>query len=154
MEFLRTDFPAIPMSRNKATFNKYSKLGKTLIDLHLLQNIPDDKSISVNLNEVKGLFIFENVVLANNSLNITVSSVDKFSKGGLIVFKGVTPSIYDFEIGALKPIDLWIKNRIKDKVQLTINDLQHIKNMIIAIKETIKIMDSIEKLGEEYLNDL
>ena len=153
-DFLRTDFPAIPMSKSKVTFNKYSKLGNVLINLHLLKNIPDDKTISVNFDGVKGIFIFENVLLANNSLNITVSSVGNNSKGGLIVFKGVSSDFYDFEIGALKPIDLWIKNRIKDKVQITINDLQHIKNMIIAIKETIKAMNNIEELGEEYLNDI
>jgi hypothetical protein len=70
------------------------------------------------------------------------------------VFKGVPASLYDFEIGARKPIDLWIKNRIKDKVHLKIDDLQHIKNMIISIKETIKVMELIKALGEEYLTEI
>jgi hypothetical protein len=48
---------------------------------------------------------------------------------------------------------LWIKNRKKDRVPLTIDDLQHIKNMIIAIKQTISVMAEIERLGEDYLRD-
>jgi predicted helicase len=151
IEFLKTDFPAIPMTKDKLVFTQYAKLGKKLIDLHLLKNLPDDKSIKVNLGDIKGTFIFDKLVYANNCINISASPADKSSQGGMITFKGVPVSIYDFEIGARKPIDLWIKNRIKDKVSLQINDLQHIKNMIISIKETIKIMDLIKDIGEEYL---
>lgn len=154
IELLKTEFPAIPMTKNKVIFNKYAKFGKKLIDLHLLANLIDDKSINVIFSEIKGTFIFEKLEFANNCINITASPADKTSKGGLIVFKGVPTSIYDFEIGARKPIDLWIKNRIKDKVHIRIGDLQHIKNMIISIRETIKIMQLINAMGEEYLKDI
>jgi predicted helicase len=154
LEFLKTDFPAIPMTRNKAIFNKYSKLGSKLIDLHTLKNISEDKSITVSLGGAKGNLIIDKLVFANNKINLSVSPADKTSKGGLVVFEKVTSSIFDFEIGARKPIDLWIKNRIKDRVSINLTDLQHIKNMIIVIKETIKIMEKIELLGEEYLIDI
>jgi hypothetical protein len=62
--------------------------------------------------------------------------------------------VFDFEIGSRKPIALWIKNRKKDRVPLTIDDLQHIKNMVIVIKQTISVMTEIERLGEAYLHDL
>jgi predicted helicase len=154
LEFLKTDFPAIPMTKNKQIFNKYSKLGSKLIELHTLKNFPEDKSITVSLGGAKGNFIIDKLVFANNKINLSVSPADKASKGGLIIFEKVTSSIFDFEIGARKPIDLWIKNRIKDKVSINLTDLQHIKNMIIAIKETVKIMEKIELLGEEYLTDI
>jgi hypothetical protein len=63
----------------------------------------------------------------------------------------VTPEIYNFEIGSYKPIEKWLKYRIKDKVTLSLSDLSHLKNMIIAIKNTISIMNEIEGLGEKYL---
>jgi predicted helicase len=153
-EFLKTDFPAIPMTKNKETFSKYMKLGKKLIDLHLLNNLPDDKSIKVSLGGAKGDFIIDKLIFANNKINLSVSSANKSSTGGLITFETISPDIFDFEIGSRKPIDLWIKNRIKDKVVLNLADLQHIKNMAISIKQTILIMDDIMKLDEEYLNNI
>jgi hypothetical protein len=44
-----------------------------------------------------------------------------------------------------------LKYRIKDKVSLDSSDLQHLKNMIIALRNTIFTMQEIEKLGEDYL---
>jgi predicted helicase len=149
--FLKTAFPAIPMTRNKAVFAKYAALGKKLIDLHLLKNLPADNAIKVSLGEVKGNFIIDKISFVNCKIHLSVSSVNQASGGGLVTFENITPDIYDFEIGSRKPIDLWVKNRIKDKVPLNIEDLQHIKNMIIAIKQTIIVMKNIELLGEEYL---
>jgi predicted helicase len=54
IELLKTEFLAIPMTKNKTVFIKYAKFGKKLIDLHLLANFPKDKSINVVLGEIKG----------------------------------------------------------------------------------------------------
>jgi predicted helicase len=142
------------MTKDKAVFDKYAGMGKKLIDLHLLKNIPSDNAIKVSLGDAKGNFIIDKLSYANSKIHLSVSPANKSSHGGLITFEGVTTGIYDFEIGSRKPVDLWIKNRIKDKVPLKIEDLQHIKNMIIAIKQTIIVMENIELLGEEYLSDI
>jgi predicted helicase len=152
--FLKTSFPAIPMSRNKAVFNKYAGMGKKLIDLHLLKNLPNDSTIKVSLEAVKGAFIVDKLLYSNNKIHLSITHANKSAHVGLITFEGVTPDIYDFEIGSRKPVDLWIKHRVKDKVSLKIEDLQHIKNILIAIKQTIIVMKNIELLGEEYLNDM
>jgi predicted helicase len=152
--FLKTSFPAIPMSKDKTIFYQYAGLGQELIDLHLLKNLPDDKSIRVSLGESKGSFIIDKMTVANNNIHLAVSAANKSSQDGQITFSGVSAEIFDFEIGSRKPIDLWIKNRIKDKVTLGLGDLQHIKNMILAIKQTIVVMGKIEQLGEEYLKGI
>jgi predicted helicase len=152
--FLKTAFPAIPMTRDKTVFAKYAALGKKLVDLHLLKKLPPDNAIKVSLGEVKGNFIIDKISFANCKIHLSVLPANQTSSGGLVTFEGVSSAIYDFEIGSRKPIDLWIKNRIKDKVPLGIDDLQHIKNMIIAIKQTIIVMENIELLGEEYLTDI
>jgi len=55
-------------------------------------------------------------------------------------------------IGSYQPIDKWLKYRIKDNVILSVvEDVTHIKNMALAIKETIKIMEQISSYGEDYL---
>jgi predicted helicase len=132
-------------------FDKYAALGKMLIDLHLLKNLPTDNAIKVSLGEAKGDFVIDKLTYADGKIHLSVLPANQSSHGGLITFEGVTAGVYDFEIGSRKPVDLWIKNRIKDKVHLKLEELQHIKNMIITIKQTIIVMKNIELLGEEYL---
>ena len=153
-ELLKTDFPAVPMTKDQTVFSQYAALGQSLIDLHLLKGVPDDKSIKVSLGETKGGFIIEKMTIANNNIHLSVSPANKTSQGGEIIFSSVTPAIIEFEIGSRKPVDLWIKNRIKDKVPMGLDDLQHIKKVIIAIKQTIAVMGKIEQLGEAYASAL
>jgi len=144
IEFLKTDFPAVPFTTNKETFDEYAKLGKKLIDLHLFKNLPTDKEIRVNYN-FDSDFVVEKIVHNNNKLHLFTTD------NKTVTFDGVTSQIYDFEVGSYKPIDKWLKYRIKDSVSLASSDLQHLKNMIIALKNTIFTMQEIEKLGEDYL---
>jgi predicted helicase len=152
--FLKIGFPAIPMTKNQSVFDKYAALGKILVNLHLLKNLPPDTSIKVSLGDVKGDFHIEKLEFDGSKIYLSVSSANKTSHGGLITFEGIASAVFNFEIGSRKPIDLWIKSRIKDKVALTIDDLQHIKNVVLAIKQTIAVMEKIELLGEEYLTDI
>jgi len=90
-------------------------------------------------------FVVEKIVCGNNILLLHTKQ-DK-----TVVFEEVSSDIYNFEIGSYRPIEKWLKYRIKDAVPLTFTDLNHLKNMIIAIKNTISVMEEIEELGEEYL---
>ena len=149
VEFLKTDFPAVPFTTNKEIFNQYAKLGQQLIDLHLLhedalQCVSTDNEIRVNY-DFDSDFIVEKISHDNNKLHLFTTD------NKTVTFEGVTSQIYNFEIGSYKPIEKWLKYRIKDEVTLTFTDLLHLKNMIIALKNTILIMHEIEKLGEAYL---
>jgi predicted helicase len=152
--FLKTGFPAAPMTKNKDVFTRYAALGKKLIELHLLKDIPAGASIKVSLGEVKGDFYINKLTYANSKIYLSVSPINEASHDAVITFEGVTADVFNFEIGARKPIDLWIKNRVKDRAPINIKDLQHIKNMAAAIKQTISVMKEIELLGEDYLTDL
>jgi predicted helicase len=144
IEFLKTDFPAVPFTTDEKIFNEYAKPGKKLIDLHLLKKLPADKEIRVNY-DFDNDFVVEKVSQNDNKLHLFTAD------NRTVTFEGVTSQVYNFEIGSYKPIDKWMKYRIKDKVLLSISDLQHLKNMIIALKNTVSTMQEIEKLGEKYL---
>jgi predicted helicase len=144
IEFLKIDFPAVPFTTDKTIFEKYAKLGQRLIDLHLLKEKSNDNSIKVK-GDVGESFTIDKIVYENETLYLHTTDNKR------ITFESITQAIYDFEIGSYKPIDKWLKYRKKDKVLLGSKDLQHIKDMAIAIKQTIKIMSEIEELGEEYL---
>jgi predicted helicase len=144
IEFLKTDFPAIPFTKDKTIFEKYAKLGQKLIDLHLLKNIPKDNTIKIS-NIPPNDFIIDKITYIDNKLLLQTT------ENKIITIEGITKEIYDFEIGSYKPIDKWLKYRKKDSVPLNSKDLKHIKDMAVAIKNTIAIMQEIENLGEEYL---
>jgi predicted helicase len=144
LEFLKTDFPAVPMTANEEFFKEYANLGQQLIDLHLLRNLPNDKEIRVSF-DFENNFTIEKIELSGENLFLNVAG------GKTITISGITEAIYNFEIGSYRPIDKWLKYRIKDHVSLSISDLTHLKNMIVAIKGTIATMQEVENLGENYL---
>lgn len=133
-EFLKIDFPKVPFIDDEKLFCEYSHLGQKLIDLHTLKDELTDDEIRVN--GLKGSRFIDKITLKDNVLWINQN----------INISGVTKEIFEFEIGSYKVIDKWLKYRKQDKIELTTDDLIHIKQMIIAIKETIKIMAQITKL--------
>jgi len=147
IEFLKTDFPAIPFTKDKAVFEKYAKLGQKLIDLHLLKNLPKDNKIKVG-NVPQTDFIIDNFECKNDILFLHTESKQSIS------FAGVTSQIYNFEIGSYKPIEKWLKCRKNDGVSLCLQDLEHLRDMIISIKNTINIMREIEDLGDAFCTTL
>jgi len=156
IEFLKTDFPAVPMTTNAEIFKKYAKLGQELIDAHLLNVNSNDVEIRANFentlfeNQIScDSFVIEKINYENSSL--VLYFVKKENNFRELHISGVTPEIYNFEIGSYKPIEKWLKYRIKDKVTLSLSDLSHLKDMIISIKNTISTMNEIENLGEKYL---
>ena len=144
IEFLKSDFPSVPFTTDKEIFDKYAKLGQKLIDSHLFKNLPTDTEIRVNY-DFDSDFVVEEISQDNNKLHLFTTD------NKTVTFDGVTSSICNFEIGSYKPIEKWLKYRIKDKVLLSLPDLQHLKNMIIALKNTISAMQDIEILGDDYL---
>ena len=149
IEFLKTDFPAIPMTKNQEIFEKYAKEGQKLIDVHLMNKIIDDKSIKVSLDGAASNFVVADIIEPSTTES-ALSLVTADNK--TIKFDGITTEMYNFEIGSYRPIDKWLKYRKQDHVILNIiDDVMHIKNMALAIKETIKIMAIISSYGEDYL---
>jgi len=148
IEFLKTDFPAIPFTKNKDIFYKYALLGQKLIGIHLLKEVPDDGSITAN-GKLEGNFAIIKIKRTPDKLLLETTP------NGTITLDGITTEIYNFEIGSYKPIDKWLKYRIKDGVLLNIADLQHLRKMALAIKATIAVMKEIEALGEGlFINEL
>lgn len=133
-EFLKIDFPKVPFIDDEKLFYKYENLGEKLINLHLLKDKLEDDEIKVN--GLKGSRFVEKITLEDDILSLNDD----------IKISGVTKDIFEFEIGSYKVIDKWLKYRKSDKIELLTDDLSHLKQMIIAIKETIKIMSEIDEI--------
>ena len=128
-EFLRYDFPRIPLPPDIDQFRTLASLGQKLIDLHLLNSVP---TTTTHRFEGEG----ENVVgkVRYEGGNIWINDTHHFTD--------VPQEVWEYEIGAYQVCHKWLKDR-KDTT-LTIDDVRQYRSILIAIAETIRIMDTID----------
>ncbi len=128
-EFINASFPRIPFPRDPSVFFSFSEIGKELIQVHLMNNIPD--------------FILDE--------DLVGQSIDKVKYSDETVyinktngFKNVSESTWQFIMCGYQPLQKWLKDR-KGKT-LRITDIQRFRHMQHAINETIRIMNKINSL--------
>jgi len=134
-EFLKIDFPRVPLTSDRDLFRRLVALGGELVELHLLEKIPTPK---VTFPETG-----DNVVEK-------VRYHDPGRDGGGWVyinktqfFEGVPPEVWDFHIGGYQVAHKWLKDR-KGRT-LSYDDIQHYRKVITALGETIRIMSEIDE---------
>jgi len=59
-------------------------------------------------------------------------------------FDGVPPEVWEFHIGGYQVCQKWLKDH-KGR-PLTYDELTHYQKIVVAIKETIRLMTEIDKL--------
>jgi predicted helicase len=129
---LKIDFPRLPLPKSIGLFNNLSKLGKDLVSLHLLffTNKDFDKSSSVSSSR----FEVEKISWSKDTVWI--------DKSQTVGFEGVNVKVWDFHIGGYQVCEKWLKDR-KGRV-LSDADIHHYKKILVAISETIKVMNEID----------
>ena len=130
-EFLKIDFPRIPYPKNSRSFKKLVSLGAELRLLHLLESPKLGRFITTYPND--GSNIVEK--LNYKDANVYINKEQYF---------GNVPELaWNFYIGGYQPAQKWLKDR-KGRT-LTNSELEHYQKIIIALKETDRIMKEIDK---------
>ena len=127
-EFLRYDFPRIPLPQDTDHFHTLAELGQELIDLHLLKNVPQP----THRFEGQGDGIVERYHHEDNK--VWINATQHFTE--------IPQEVWEYEIGAYQVCNKWLKDR-KDR-RLTTDDLNQYRKILVAIAETIRIMDTID----------
>jgi predicted helicase len=100
-EFLKTDFPRLPLTGSLELFRAVVGLGAELVALHLLESRKLDKPrtelIDVGKPEVEKVFWSNETVW-----------IDKAQTTG---FKGVPETVWNFHIGGYQVCEKWLKDR-------------------------------------------
>ena len=114
-EFLKRDYPRIPIIKDQQTFDIYTKAGERLRKLHLLQEktpakLTLDPPTSDNLE-------ITNIKYKDEILHINPNKC----------ILGIPQNVYNYRIGGYNVIDKWLKSH-KGKT-LTIDDFEHISNI-------------------------
>ena len=59
-------------------------------------------------------------------------------------FEGVLPKVWEYQIGGYQVCHKWLKDRKGRK--LSFDDLFHYQKIVVALKETMRLMDEIDEL--------
>jgi hypothetical protein len=57
-------------------------------------------------------------------------------------FKGVPPEVWEFHIGGYQVCEKWLKDRRER--QLSAEDIRHYQRVVVALKETIRLMGEVD----------
>ncbi|MFH1382870.1 MAG: type ISP restriction/modification enzyme [Chloroflexota bacterium] len=135
-EFLKIDFPRLPLTSNKELFKALAVKGAELVPLHLMESPALNNLITTY--PVSDSNTVERVGYDDNNQRVYINKTQ--------YFEGVPPEVWNFHIGGYQVCEKWLKDRQKVKRKLTIDEAQHYQKVVVAIKETIRLMAEIDAL--------
>jgi predicted helicase len=131
-EFLKVDFPRLPLTSSKALFAALVGLGAELAALHLME-APALETFITRF-PVPGSQVVEAVRYDEAAGRVYINA-DQY-------FEGVPPQAWGFQVGGYQVLHKWLKDR-KGRV-LSYQDLHHYQKMVVALAETIRLMEEID----------
>ena len=131
-EFLKTDFPRVPYPKDAATFWQLVKLGGEIRQIHLLESPTVEK------------YITQYPIDGNNVVGKTKYQDGKVFINDTQYFDNVPQIAWEFFIGGYQPAQKWLKDR-KERT-LEFDDILHYQKIIVALTETDRLMNEINKI--------
>lgn len=114
-EFLKIDFPRLPLTTNNNLFQALSEKGEELVELHLMKSKKLNKIITKY--PVSGDNAVTEVTYKQDEQRIYINKQQ--------YFEGITPEVWMFKIGGYQVLDKWLKDRKKAKRSLSFDDVLH-----------------------------
>jgi hypothetical protein len=131
-EFLKMDFPRLPLTGNKDLFADLVGMGSDLVSLHLMESPRLDNFIT--RFPVPGSHVVEGVRYEDSARRVYINPEQ--------YFEGVPPDVWPFTIGGYQVCHKWLKDR-KGRT-LSFEDLQNYQKIVVALAETIRLMGEID----------
>jgi predicted helicase len=141
-EFLKTDFPRVPFTKDESLFTKLAGYGKRLADLHLMQS-PELDSPVIKFQGTGDKRV-EKIKYDKEGERVYINN-DQY-------FEGSEENIWQYQIGGYQVCDKWLKDR-KGKV-LSLDDIKHYCKTATAIEHTINIQKNIDEIYDEAEKEL
>jgi len=133
-EFLKMDFPRLPLTSDKGLFKALAAKGVELVSLHLMES-PTLNNLITGY-PVSGSNTVDKVSYVDNNQRVYINKEQ--------YFEGVLPGVWNFHIGGYQVAQKWLKDR-KGRT-LTYDEMTHYQKVIVALKETIRLMAEIDAL--------
>lgn len=136
-EFLKIDFPRLPLTSSIQLFRTLAHLGGELVALHLLESPKVDNFITCFEGE------------GDNS----IPKKPTYKDGAVWInarqhFAGVPEAVWNFHVGGYQVCEKWLKDRKGRK--LSTDDIAHYQRVVVALNETIRLMAEIDVAIEAH----
>jgi len=150
-EFLKIDFPRVPLTRNLALFRALAARGAELAALHLLESPALDTPITrftARSDDFSRPQAAEAV-----STNLVATGYPRYDHDTVWVnpsagFAGMPEAVWQFQVGGYQVCHKWLKDR-RGRV-LTTEDTTHYGKIVVALNETIRLMGEIDETIEKH----
>ncbi len=133
-EFLKIDFPRLPLTSDRDLFAALAENGSELVALHLMESPALENQITHY--PVPGDNLVEKVRYDGNARRVYINKEQ--------YFEGVPPEVWEFHVGGYQVCEKWLKDRRGRK--LSFEDLKHYQRTVVALRETIRLMAEIDGL--------
>lgn len=133
-QFLKIDFPRVPLTSNNELFRQLAAYGEELVALHLMKSSQLDNTITQFCD--------------HGGSRVVDAGHLKYQNGDVVInkkgdrFTGVPENIWNFYVGGYQVSQKWLKDR-KGRI-LSNDDIQHYQRIVVALKETIELMEKID----------
>jgi len=141
-EFLKTDFPRVPFTKDYKLFHKLAEKGEELVELHLLKSRKLVKPIAKC--EGSGDLRVKKVTYDPTKACVYINPE--------IWFAGIPSEVWEYHIGGYQVSEKWLKDR-KGRM-LSSEEVSHYARVVTAIAETITIQRSLDVLFGEVETSL
>jgi predicted helicase len=134
VQFLKIDFPRLPLTRDVALFRRLCGLGRELVALHLMTEIPKSETRYpvAGDNRVEAVRYSEP---ANGSPGrVWINATQYFDK--------VPPEVWNTHIGGYQVCQKWLKDRKGRPLSYT--DLKHYASIVAALARTLELQSAID----------
>lgn len=138
-EFLKIDFPRLPITSDRELFKTLANKGEELVSLHLMES-PVLNHLITGF-PISGTSEVEKVRYVEQKPGRVYINKNQY-------FDGIDPVLWKFQIGGYQVLHKWLNDR-KGR-NLSFDDLFHYQRIVIALKETIRLMKEIDSLIPKF----
>ncbi len=130
-DFLKYDYPRIPMPRNSEQFHTLASLGQHLMNWHLLKDV-----------EIPARHRFEGV-------GDGVVGKVRYVEGAVWMnatqyFTDVPPEVWAYKIGSYQVCEKWLRDRRGEVLRH--EEVRHYRAILVSIAETLTLMQQIDTI--------
>ncbi|WP_411894271.1 type ISP restriction/modification enzyme [Winogradskyella sp. A2] len=142
-EFLKIDFPRVPLPADHVEFWKLVKLGGELRQVHLLEHPVVENYITQYPIDGDNI-VTRKLTKSNIGYEAKTSAKGRVWINDQQYFDSVPLVAWEFYIGGYQPAQKWLKDRRGR--ELNFEDILHYQKMIVALTETDRLMKEIDEV--------
>jgi predicted helicase len=149
-EFLKIDFPRLPLTTSLGLFHALIKLGSRLVALHLMEFSLENEANKSDWPRYPQLaqFVGNNRVIESFPSAKNAWRESRVTINGSSGFTGIPEEVWNFYIGSYQVCHKWLKDR-KGRT-LSDADIHHYCKIVTALHQTIRLMAEIDEVIEEH----